>query len=392
MNVMRVVVDTHGNTFALVGTNMIFMEDGGGPPPFPLWLFSFDADGQRRFAINISQETPGLENGVALMADPDADRIYLAARTYNYGTSVARRVVVAQARHSVTGALLWEHDLHQGIPVANSTTGEMQLDINRLMLLEPGVLAVAVVEGESLHQAYVVSVSTISGARLWKTQRSGHMRSGASADGKVWESSSACWSSETYVSHISPAGVSSTQRLLSVGMLAFEQDRALVRVSGNAEVAWLTSNLVVTPLPLPAAHLLNWPSAARIEGTLLTLATQDGQGHYLDRYDSSSGSWLWSAPLGPSSIGVSQVWLLRDGGTATSVSFPDGGSGLLTHAGTGEEVERCPYGAAYGIEVTNELYVTQEGQSIVTFDLPGREAATSGWSGPNGFAGTGRAR
>ena len=390
MNVMRVVVDTHGTTFALVGTDVVYAEDAG-PPAYSLWLSSFDVDGHQRFSVNLTQHTPGLENGVALMADPDADRVYLAARTYNYGTATPHRVVVAQARDSNTGALLWEHDLHHGIAVSNSSSGEMWLDVTNAMLLDPSVISFALSEGESLHQAYVAALSTTTGAELWKVQRSGHLAAGASANGDVWEGSAACWSQDYFLSRVSVAGTSSARLPLTATLLAFGDDRVLVRTSPGAQLAWLSPSLVFTPVPLMPQHSLGWGAPVRLEGPRLTLVSEDAQQRpSLDRYDTSSGTWQWSAPLGPGS--VSQLWLLRDGGAATSLSLSDGGTELITHGDDGQELERCPYGAVSGVAVTNGLYVTQENGRITTFALPGREAATSGWSGPHGFAGTGRAR
>lgn len=390
MNVMRVVVDRFGNTFALVGTNLVYLEDGGTPPPYPLWLYSFDRDGYPRFGVDLSSETPGLENGIGLMVDPDADVVYLAARTYNYGTATAQKVFVVQARDSRSGARLWAHDLQTGIPILNSSSGQMSLEVTRLMLLTPSVLAVAVVEGESLHQAYVKGLSTTTGAKLWQTQRPGHMFSGASGNGEVWEGSAACWSSEYSVSRITPAGATLTQRLLSTSMLAFDQTRALIRTSPGGELAWLSPSLALTPIPLRPSQRLPWGSYPRLEGPMLTLVTEDpAQNLALERYDSDAGTWQWATPLGPGT--VSQVWSLRDG-VAASLSFTDGGTELVTVSGAGVVTERCPYGAAYGFAVTNGLYLTREGASITAFDVQGREAAASGWTGPDGFMGTGRYR
>lgn len=390
MNVMQVVVDTHGTTFALVGTQVVYAADAG-PPPYSLWLSSFDVDGHQRFSVNLSQGTPGLENGVALMADPDADRVYLAARTYNYGTATPHRVVVAQARNSNTGALLWEHDLHQGIALSNSSSGEMQLEVTDAMLLDPNVISFALREGESLHQAYVAALSTATGAEVWKVQRSGHLAAGASANGDVWESSAACWSQDFFLSRVNVAGTSSAQLPLAATLLAFGDDRALLQTLPGGQLAWLSPSLSLTPVPLMPQHSLGRGASARLEGPQLTVVAVDAQQHSsLDRYDTNSGRWQWSAPLGPGS--VSQLWLLRDGGTATSLALADGGTELVTHGNAGQELERCPYGAVSGVAVTSELYVTHENGRITVFDVPGREAATSGWSGPHGFAGTGRAR
>ena len=97
-----------------------------------------------------------------------------------------------------------------------------------------------------------------------------------------------------------------------------------------------------------------------------------------------------SAPLGPGT--VEQAWSLSNDATAAYVSTGDGGTELVTVSGDGEVTERCPYGSAYGVAVTNELYVTRDGASIVAFDLPGRAPASWGWTGPDGFMGTGRYR
>lgn len=390
LNVMNVTVDVHGNTFALVGTTMLEELDGGPPPAYPIWLFSFDLDGNRRFAVNLSLDTPGIERGMSLMADPDSDVVYLAARTYKYGTSVQQRVAVLHARSASTGALLWQYDLHQGIPILNSGTGQMSLELNRMMLLSPGVLAVALVEGDSLHQSYVVGISTQTGTQLWKVNRGGHMVVGASGNGDVWEASAACWATETFSSRINATGGTVGQRLLSVSMLAFDRDRALVRAQSR-QLGWLSSSLVVTPIVLPAQYEPSWSSLARLEGPLLTYVSEDAQAQpALTRYDSASDAVQWSVPLRASS--ASQLWLLRDGGAAASIWAGDGGTELVTFGANGAEVERCPYGTAYGVTVTNNLYVTRDGASIVAFDVPGREAATSGWTGPDGFAGTGRPR
>jgi hypothetical protein len=389
MNLMRAVVDTQGNTFALVGTDVVIPEDGGPPPPYALWLTSFDRNGSQLFSVNLTRETAGLENGVALMVDPEARVVYLAARTYNYGTSTPVRVVVAQARSATTGALLWERDLRTNIAISNSGDGRLHLEVTRMMLLSPQVLSFAMVEGDSLHVAYVIGLSTQTGAELWRTQRGGHLSAGASGNGHVWEGSAACWSSEHFVSHISASGVSSSRSLLSVSMIAFGEDRALVRTSPGAQLAWMSPSLSLTPVALRPQRTLSWNAFARLEGPMLTLVTESTLSlPSLDRLDTSSGVWQWSAPLGEGSI--SQVWLLRDGGTATNLTLGDGGTELVTHAGDGREVERCPYGGARGISVSNGLYLTWDGPSLTAFSVPGREAATSGWSGPDGYAGTGR--
>jgi hypothetical protein len=391
MNLMRVVVDTQGNTFALLGTNLVYQPDAGPPPEYPLWLWSFDRDGRPRFGVNLSAGTPGLENGVGLVIDPDADRLYLAARTYNFGTSVPHRVVVAQARNATTGALLWERDLHQGIAVTNSTSGEMWLDVPAIILLQ-GVVAFSLVEGESLHQSYVLGLSAPTGAEQWRVQRSGHLGAGATANGELWEGSAACWSSDFFVSHVTSTGVSSAREPFVGSLLAYDQDRALAWSNTTpGQVSWVSPGFVQSPVPLVPGHTLGWGDVARVDGPALTLVARDSrQLRWLDRYDAATGTWRWSAPLGAPT--GAQVWLLRDAGTATSLSFSDGGTELVTHDATGAEAERCPYGQASGVAVTNGLYVTQQAGSIVVFDVPGREAATSGWTGPNGYAGTGRAR
>jgi len=389
MNLMRVEVDPRGNTYALLGSDLVYQADAG-PPPYSLWLESFDRDGQPRFSVNLTQRTPGLENGVALMVDPDADRVYLAARTYNYGTATPRRAVVAQARSASTGALLWEHDLHQGIPVLNSSSGEMWLDVTRTILLDGGDVALALIEGESLHQSYVVALSAADGAELWRVARSGHLGGGATGNGEVWEDSAACWSSDAYVSRIS-GGVSGPRQPFRGGFLAFDRDRALAWTYETSELVWLSPGFAQTPVALPAGHSFAWGGLARLEGSQLTLVTNDAsQRPTLDRLDATTGALQWSAPLGPAS--GYQTWLLRDGGTATDLSYNDGGTELVTHSAAGVELERCPYGGARGVAVTNGLYVTQDRGGIAVFDLPGREPATSGWTGPNGYAGTGRAR
>lgn len=391
MNIMRVAVDRAGNTYALVGTDVVYLEDGGAPPPYALWLSSFDRNGFPRFGVNLTSQTAGLENGLGLMVDPGADVVYLAARTYNYGTSTPQKVFVVEARDARSGGRLWQHDLQEGIPILNSSSGQMYLEVTRLMLLSPGVLAVAVVEGESLHQAYVKGLATTTGAKLWQTQRPGHMYSGASGDGEVWEGSAACWSSEYRISRITSAGATLNQRLFSTSMLAFDHDRALIRTTGTGQLAWLSSSFAESPIPLLPLHSLSYGSYARIEGPFVTVVTEDSQsGASLDRYDSAAGIWRWSTPLG--SGNVVQVWSLTDGGTAANLSHNDGGTELLTISAAGEVTERCPYGAAPGVAVVNGLYVTREGQSITVFDVPGREAATSGWTGPDGYMGTGRYR
>ncbi len=389
MNVMRVVVDRAGNTYALVGTNIVYPEDGGTSPPYPLWLYSFDRDGHPRFGVNLSSETPGLENGIGLMIDPDAEVLYLAARTYNYGTATPHKVIVAQARDSRNGARIWESDLHQDIPILNSSDGEMHLDLTRFMLLTPNVLAISLVEGESLHQAYVKALSTATGLKVWQTQRPGHMSSGASGNGEVWEGSAACWSSEYRVSRITPSGATLNQKLFSTSMLAFSQDRSLIRTAN--QLAWLEPNFNVTPINLRPSQQLPYGSYPRIDGSILTLVTTDALTRAsLDRYDVDAGTWLWSTQLGAGT--VEQTWSLTNGATAAYLSSGDGGTELVTVSGSGQVTERCPYGAATGIAVTRGLYLTRDGASITAFDVPGREPATSGWTGPDGFMGTGRYR
>jgi hypothetical protein len=389
---LRAAVDPRGNTYALVGTSLVTATDGGPFPRYELELLSFDLDGHVRFTVDVGSRTPGLENGVALLVDPDEDRVVLAARTYNWGTSVATRVVVAQARSATTGQLLWEHDLRTGIPTLSSSTGVLWLDVLQEVLLDHGDVAFSMIEGEELHQSYVLGLSGSTGEELWRVVRSGHLHAGGTGNGEVWEDSAPCWSSDSYVSRITSAGVVAARAPMGAALLAFDHDRAMVQLYQPSQLAWVSPALATTPLPLPAGQVgPSWYASARLEGPLVTVLVAEANQRWLDRYDQTTGSWTWTRALGESSW--AQLWLLRDGGTATYLGLADGGSELVTHSGDGEELERCPYGATQGLAVSNGRYFTQRySEGLTTFDLPGRDSATSGWTGPSGFAGTGRAR
>jgi hypothetical protein len=394
----QVAADAYGNAFGLLSDDVGGSDDGG--VTYSLRLVSLDHNGRQRYLLDLTQATPGLENGVGLMVDSDARKLYLAARTYNYVTAVTHRVVVAQARDAVSGQLLWEHDLTQGIPVLNSSTSERWLDVNRVMELPSGDVAFSLTEGESLHTSYVVALSRQTGAELWRVERSGHIYSqGLTASGELWETSAPCWSDDFRMSRISSAGAEQLRQPSPLQLAAFDGDHALAfqwaSNTAPSVLSVLSPSLVSAPVSMPTGHLFDLGSGSlRVGGGALTLSTATYAQRFVDRVELDGGALAWSAPVAAAQDSV-DLRLLRGGETAVSVIPPDGGSmELLTLSARGASLARCPYGDRATVAVTNGFLVTRGASwnSLASFDVPGLDTERTGWPAPGGVDGASRAR
>ncbi|MBL8955067.1 MAG: hypothetical protein JNK82_30100 [Myxococcaceae bacterium] len=380
----RAAVDPQGNAYVFVSDDVRTQYDAGAP--YQLRLVSLDPSGAQRWVVNLSTANVGLENGTQLVVDAAANRLYLSARTYNYGTEVMR-ASVAQAREASTGALVWERDLIPGIPVSNpGSDGRVRIDVQKLMLLNTGDVALTVVEGDSLHQAYVVALAKATGAQLWRVHRDGHATMGATASGEVWDVSAACWSQVSYLAHVGPTGIELGRWQASQQLYAFGGDEVVVR--GDGGLALLKTDLTQRELPLLPGQTLLYDPAVRLDHDRVTSVSLGGGVFQVTRYDVATATFEWSVPL-PLGSNHAQLRLLEGGGVLANTSQIDGGSALYRLAANGVEVERCALPSPIAVEAGQYFTV---GRSLDVYAAPGLAQQPYGWPAADGVGGTSSAR
>ncbi len=384
-SLMRVAVDANGNSYAFVGDGVRAQYDAGAP--YQLRLVSLDRSGQQRWSVNLSAQRPGLENGVALMVDPDSTRLYLGARSYNYGTEVSPRAVVAQARDTATGALLWEHDLMPGITAYSpASDGTLRLDVQRLMMLNGGDLGLMLSEGDSLHQAYFVGLARATGAQLWRVQRDGHAGVALTGNGELWDVSAGCWSTVSYLGHLDATGADLGRWQSSLRPFAYGRDEIVV--PDDAGMALMSGAWARRAVPLPAGHSLPWDPSVRLDGERVTWLTQSPTGMNVTRYDVGRAAAEWSVPT-PQGTTSGQLRLLGDGGVMVSTGQSDGGVNLAVLRDDGSRVEQCRLFAPFAIAAG--LYFVQT-SGLEAYGAPGIVQQPYGWPAWDGVGSTQRAR
>lgn len=381
--VQRLAVAASGDVFIVHGVETNVMLPG------PLTLVSFDRDGRRRFEVDLSAEDPGVQNGAALMVDEPTHRLYLASRTY-WPTAAGQHVSVLAARDTRTGALLWKRDLRAlNIPILNSSTGALALDVLGLASIGHGDVLAHLSEGASIHQQHVIAFDGTSGAEQWRVQRAGHGSLAVSGAGDVWMSWAACWSWDNRVVRFDPSGQARAEVQLLSNPLAMNADSALVQHDGGLGV--LSGDLqTVQALPLPAGHRPDvWSGLGWANGDVTTLTTATRPA--LIRIDAVGGTIRWATPVDPFATSKT-LRLVRDGGTTLTLSYPDGGSALQWLSNEGVEVERCWLGGnqVSGLAAERLFSVTRDG--VIAWQLPGLFAAPDGWTGQGGLDGTLRPR
>lgn len=382
----RLAVDPQGNSYVFVADTVRAQYDAGAP--YQLRLLSFDRDGRPRWSVNLSAQNPALESGIGLMVDPEAGRLYLAARTYNYGTDVRPRQTVAQARDTATGALLWERDLTQGIPIANpGSDGRIRLDVQSLMLLDGGDLGLLVVEGNELHQGYVIGLAKANGMQRWRVHRDGHTGIAVAGNGELWDISAACWSQTSFLGHIDATGVDVGRTLTQVQPLAYGHDEVLMPHDGG--MAFMNGSAGTRVVPLPAGHQLSWGPSVRLDGERVTWLSTAPNGLYVTRWSQARATREWTVPVPPGTTGA-QLRLLRDGGVLVNASQRDGGAVVSRLLDDGSEAEQCALPSPSGV-APGRYFVLRSG-GLEAYEAPGVEPLAHGWPAWDGVGGTHRAR
>jgi outer membrane protein assembly factor BamB len=375
-------VSEAGNAYLLHGNQ------AGAMLPGDVVFTSLDRDGRRRFEVNLTAEDPGVEYGTNALVDERHHRVFVVTRTYS-PTEPLPHVLVLSARDTLTGALLWKRDLRAlNIPALYpASNGALVLSVMKLVSIGDGDVLAELSEGESIHQQHLVAFAGATGVERWRVQRAGHGALAVSGAGELWLGWAACWSFDYRLSRFDAAGQQVVERQLPMNPLAMSDTAALVPFDGG--LGLLEGDLsTVRALPLPRNHRPSTYSGIAWSGDEVTTVT-DGPTPALVRVDVDAGAVLWATPTDPAATWRT-LRLVADGGTAVTLTFRDGGTGLALYRNDGALSEQCDLGAFATSELAAQRLFGTGGGAFIAYDLPGVFAAPSGWTGSGGRLGTQR--
>ncbi len=340
-------------------------------------VVSLDREGGERFRAALQFPcTASCAWRVGLVLDPDARRLFLS---FPGGR--------AQARAAADGRLLWDRSLVAGIAPGNpGPDGGAYWANPRAMPAAGGQVEYTVMEGWEDHHSYVFGVDALTGAERWRVYRKGHLYGpGLNGADELWMSSANCWAPAGQTERFSGAGGLLAGRNIAGWPVAVASGRALfIHGYGHRLVDSALRERYLSPGELSLGSYSVLMTASRV----IAPATGGGGAH-VAMFEVDGGAVVAAPALG--NIGSLDLMLGRSGEVIGSGNTQDAGV-LFALSPSGAELLRCelPGFPLSAVAVAKERYVAQLGKELWGFELPGFDAAWTGWATKDGTLGRDR--